>query len=111
MSIIIGTLIFLVRGSVQTAAKGLGWMYAGRFVTGLGIGMLAMLALLYQSEIAHPTPDLSRRADGWLPLPFIYALSVPCAALRIPVLVRFGCSCGSSMSENQDLYQDTSPIP
>jgi MFS family permease len=30
-------------------------VYAGRFCAGMGIGMLAMLAPLYQSEIAHPS--------------------------------------------------------
>jgi MFS family permease len=30
-------------------------VYGGRFLAGMGIGMLAMLAPLYQSEIAHPS--------------------------------------------------------
>jgi MFS family permease len=54
-SIILGCLVFFVGGSLQTSAQHLGSMLAGRFVAGVGIGMLTMLAPLYQSEIAHPS--------------------------------------------------------
>jgi MFS family permease len=50
-AILAGCIIFLIGGAFQTAAQGLGWMYGGRFVAGVGIGMLAMLAPLYQSEV------------------------------------------------------------
>ncbi|KAH7097624.1 general substrate transporter [Auriculariales sp. MPI-PUGE-AT-0066] len=54
-AIIAGCIIFLIGGTIQTAAQGLSWMWGGRFLAGMGIGMLAMLAPLYQSEIAHPS--------------------------------------------------------
>jgi MFS family permease len=54
-SILAGCLVFFIGGALQTSAKAIGWMFAGRFLAGLGIGMLAMLAPLYQSEIAHPS--------------------------------------------------------
>jgi MFS family permease len=51
-AILAGCIIFLIGGTFQTAAQGISWMYAGRFIAGLGIGMLAMLAPLYQSEVS-----------------------------------------------------------
>ncbi|KAF8317910.1 general substrate transporter [Clavulina sp. PMI_390] len=54
-TIIVGTIIFLIGGTLQTAAQNLSMMLGGRFITGMGIGMLAMLAPLYQAEIAHPS--------------------------------------------------------
>ncbi|VDB86957.1 unnamed protein product [Peniophora sp. CBMAI 1063] len=55
IAIIVAVIIFLVGGTIQTAAQNLGMMLAGRFFAGWGIGMLAMLAPLYQAEIAHPS--------------------------------------------------------
>jgi MFS family permease len=55
LSVLVGCMIFFLGGGLQTAAQSLHWIYAGRFVAGMGIGMLAMLAPLYQSEIAHPS--------------------------------------------------------
>jgi len=73
-AIMVGCVVFIIGGSIQTAAQGLSWMWGGRFLgenmtnlphlvvkltvhhpAGMGIGMLAMLAPLYQSEIAHPS--------------------------------------------------------
>lgn len=50
-AIMIGTIIFLIGGTIQTAAQNLSMMLGGRFVAGMGIGMLAMLAPLYQAEV------------------------------------------------------------
>jgi MFS family permease len=50
-AIIAGVVIFLIGGSVQTGAQNFGMMLAGRFFAGFGIGMLAMLAPLYQAEV------------------------------------------------------------
>ena len=55
IAIIVGFLIFLLGGGIQTGAQNIHYMYGGRFLAGMGIGMLAMLAPLYQAEIAHPS--------------------------------------------------------
>ncbi|OSC96354.1 general substrate transporter [Trametes coccinea BRFM310] len=55
VSILAGCLVFLLGGSIQAAAQNIHYMYGGRFLAGMGIGMLAMLAPLYQAEIAHPS--------------------------------------------------------
>ena len=55
IAIIVGCLVFLLGGGVQTGAQNIHYMYGGRFLAGMGIGMLAMLAPLYQAEIAHPS--------------------------------------------------------
>ncbi|KAI0370481.1 general substrate transporter [Pilatotrama ljubarskyi] len=54
-AILAGCLVFLLGGSIQAAAQNIHYMYGGRFLAGMGIGMLAMLAPLYQAEIAHPS--------------------------------------------------------
>ncbi|KIP07315.1 hypothetical protein PHLGIDRAFT_127752 [Phlebiopsis gigantea 11061_1 CR5-6] len=54
-SILAGCITFLIGGGIQTGAQSIRYMYGGRFLAGMGIGMLAMLAPLYQSEIAHPS--------------------------------------------------------
>ena len=54
-AIMVGAIVFIVGGTLQTAAANQGMMMAGRFFAGVGIGMLSMLAPLYQSEIAHPS--------------------------------------------------------
>ncbi|QRV86298.1 Sugar (and other) transporter [Ceratobasidium sp. AG-Ba] len=52
-AIVAGCVVFLVGGCLQTAAQNLGMMMAGRFLAGWGVGQLAHLAPLFQSEIAH----------------------------------------------------------
>lgn len=52
-AIVCGCIIFLVGGCLQTAAQNLKMMMAGRFIAGWGVGQLAHLAPLFQSEIAH----------------------------------------------------------
>ncbi|EPQ25763.1 uncharacterized protein PFL1_06630 [Pseudozyma flocculosa PF-1] len=54
-AIVAGCLVFLFGGSMQTGATGREVMLAGRFFAGFGIGMIALLVPLYQSEIAHPS--------------------------------------------------------
>lgn len=51
----VGSLVFLVGGAVQTAAESLNYLYGGRFVAGLGVGILTMIVPLYQAELAHPS--------------------------------------------------------
>ncbi|CAE6440057.1 unnamed protein product [Rhizoctonia solani] len=52
-AIVVGCIIFIIGGTLQTAAQSLRMMMAGRFLAGWGVGQLAHLAPLFQSEIAH----------------------------------------------------------
>lgn len=54
MTIMIGALVFCIGGGLQTGAQTLSYLYAGRVVAGLGVGVLVMIVPLYQAEIAHP---------------------------------------------------------
>lgn len=53
MAITVGAVIFIIGGVLQTAAKDKGMMMAGRFLAGVAIGQLSLLAPLYQSEICE----------------------------------------------------------
>ncbi|WWC86547.1 uncharacterized protein L201_001424 [Kwoniella dendrophila CBS 6074] len=55
MAITVAGGVFIIGGILQTAAMNKETVFAGRFFAGLGIGMLGVLAPLYQSEIAHPS--------------------------------------------------------
>ncbi|KAI9761954.1 MAG: hypothetical protein M4579_000737 [Chaenotheca gracillima] len=55
LTILFGALIFCLGGAIQTAAQSLGYLYGGRFVAGLGVGVLVMIVPLYQAELAHPS--------------------------------------------------------
>ncbi|KAI0012286.1 MFS sugar transporter-like protein [Xylariaceae sp. FL0662B] len=50
-TILLGSLVFLVGGSIQTAAQTLNYLYAGRALAGLGVGFLTMII----REISHPS--------------------------------------------------------
>ncbi|KAJ6008002.1 hypothetical protein N7540_011978 [Penicillium herquei] len=53
-TIILGSLIFCLGGALQTSAQNLAYLYCGRTIAGLGVGVLVMIIPLYQAEIAHP---------------------------------------------------------
>ena len=53
-TILLGALIFILGGGLQTGAQNLGYLYAGRAIAGLGVGFLVMIIPLYQAELAHP---------------------------------------------------------
>ena len=68
-TILIGALIFLLGGGLQTGAQNLGYLYAGRcmlrwtstvpqlifaVLAGLGVGFLVMIIPPYQAELCHP---------------------------------------------------------
>lgn len=42
-----GVVVFIVGVIVQACAKGPDYIYAGRFVTGMGVGTLSMIVPLY----------------------------------------------------------------
>ncbi|KAF5391080.1 hypothetical protein D9757_003132 [Collybiopsis confluens] len=51
----VGALVYLLGGALQTGARNIDMMWAGRFFAGFGVGVMADLAPLYQAEIAHPS--------------------------------------------------------
>ncbi|CAO2653429.1 Nn.00g028400.m01.CDS01 [Neocucurbitaria sp. VM-36] len=55
MTIMIGALIFCLGGALQTGAQALSYLYSGRAIAGLGVGILCMIIPLYQAELAHPS--------------------------------------------------------
>jgi len=50
-----GAAIYILGGALQTGAKNLDMMLAGRFFAGFGVGIMTDLAPIYQAEIAHPS--------------------------------------------------------
>jgi len=48
ITIIIGSVMFLLGGALQTGASNLEFLYSGRFFAGFGVGMLVMIIPLYQ---------------------------------------------------------------
>ncbi|KAI1501476.1 MFS transporter [Biscogniauxia marginata] len=55
LTIMLGAVIFILGGAIQTAAQTIDYLYAGRAIAGLGVGFLTMIIPVYQSEIAHPS--------------------------------------------------------
>ncbi|KAF2024666.1 MFS sugar transporter-like protein [Setomelanomma holmii] len=53
-TIMSGALVFCLGGALQTGAQGLSYLYAGRLLAGLGVGILCMIIPVYQGELAHP---------------------------------------------------------
>ncbi|KAK1468037.1 hypothetical protein CCUS01_06741 [Colletotrichum cuscutae] len=53
-SIMVAVVIFTIGSSIQTAAVNYDMLVGGRFIGGLGIGMLSMVVPLYISEISPP---------------------------------------------------------
>jgi MFS family permease len=47
-AIIIGCIIYLVGGALQTGAANLNYLWAGRWLAGLGVGFLVMIVPIYQ---------------------------------------------------------------
>lgn len=54
-TIVIGSIVYLLGGALQTGAANLNMLWAGRWLAGVGVGFLVMIIPLYQSEIAHPS--------------------------------------------------------
>lgn len=54
-TILIGAVVFILGGGLQTGARNLAYLYAGRAIAGLGVGILVMIVPLYQAELAHPS--------------------------------------------------------
>jgi len=54
VSLMIGSLIFMVGSIVQAASSSVAVMLVGRFISGCSIGVLSTVVPLYQSELAPP---------------------------------------------------------
>ncbi|KAL4257066.1 major facilitator superfamily protein [Pleurotus pulmonarius] len=55
ITIQIGAAVYILGGALQTGARNIDFMYAGRFFAGFGVGIMSDLAPLYQAKIAHPS--------------------------------------------------------
>ncbi|KAK4612616.1 High-affinity glucose transporter [Fulvia fulva] len=53
-SIVMAVIVFIIGSALQTAAMDYSMLVVARFIGGLGIGMLSMVAPLYISEISPP---------------------------------------------------------
>jgi sugar porter (SP) family MFS transporter len=54
-TILAGASVFCLGGALQTGAQSLAYLYSGRAIAGLGVGILCMIIPLYQAELAHPS--------------------------------------------------------
>lgn len=48
LAIIVGCIIYLLGGALQTGAMNLNLLWAGRWLAGLGVGFLVMIVPIYQ---------------------------------------------------------------
>jgi MFS family permease len=48
LAIIIGCIIYLIGGAFQTGAMNLNYLWAGRWLAGVGVGFLVMIVPIYQ---------------------------------------------------------------
>ncbi|KAB8338936.1 hypothetical protein FH972_021876 [Carpinus fangiana] len=55
LTIMIGAIIFILGGALQTGADHINYLYSGRVFAGVGVGFLTMVIPVYQSELAHPS--------------------------------------------------------
>ncbi|KAF2672126.1 general substrate transporter [Microthyrium microscopicum] len=55
ITIMTGALIFCLGGALQTGARSLSYLYAGRSLAGIGVGFLVMIVPIYQAELCHPS--------------------------------------------------------
>lgn len=53
-TLLLGSVVFIDGSICQTAVNAISALYAGRFIAGMGVGILNMIIPLFQSEITHP---------------------------------------------------------
>ncbi|RAK98461.1 putative MFS monosaccharide transporter [Aspergillus ibericus CBS 121593] len=53
-TVVVAVFIFCIGVIVQACTKDAGYIFGGRFVTGLGVGNLSMIVPLYNAELAPP---------------------------------------------------------
>ncbi|KAL4980438.1 general substrate transporter [Aspergillus desertorum] len=52
-TLVLGSVLFIIGGIIQTAAVNLGMLYFSRIFSGFGIGVLVEMVPMFQAEIAH----------------------------------------------------------
>jgi len=52
-TLVLGSILFLVGGILQTAAEAIGMLYVGHLIAGFGIGILVEIVPQFQAEISH----------------------------------------------------------
>ncbi|KAJ1305654.1 hypothetical protein OPQ81_000650 [Rhizoctonia solani] len=57
-------ILFALGGALQTAAKNLQWIYAGRFISGLAVGATSLISPYYIAEIS-PTKHRARTVGAF----------------------------------------------
>lgn len=55
LTLLTGSVIFVLGGGLQAGAKTLNFLYSGRAIAGLGVGILIMIIPPYQAELCHPS--------------------------------------------------------
>ncbi|ORY94966.1 general substrate transporter [Syncephalastrum racemosum] len=81
-AIMLGSVVFLIGGILQTVAQNVDTMMAGRFVTGLGVGAESALVPMYIAEIA-PRKLRGRLGTLWQFL--------VCCGIMVSYWVDYGC--------------------
>ncbi|KAK9454983.1 general substrate transporter [Dipodascopsis uninucleata] len=54
-TIMAATIVFIFGSSLQCGAQNISYLFAGRFIGGMGVGNLTMIIPLYQAELSHPS--------------------------------------------------------
>jgi len=85
LTIMLGAIVFCLGGGLQTGAQGLGFLYSGRLIAGLGVGIMVMIIPLYQAEIAHPS--IRGRITGLQQ--FMLAIGAAVAGKRLPIFLLY----------------------
>lgn len=57
LTVLVAVAVFCVGVIVQACTQNKDYVFAGRFVTGLGVGSLSMVVPLYNAELVRPTRD------------------------------------------------------
>ncbi|KAG6911521.1 hypothetical protein DXG01_011823 [Tephrocybe rancida] len=72
-TLFVGAVVFTIGGAIQTFTSGFWTMFAGRFVSGFGVGLLSTIVPIYQSEISPPNHrgalacmEFTGNIIGWL---------------------------------------------
>lgn len=61
VTVVVAVVIFCVGVIVQACTQNPDFVYAGRFVTGLGVGNLSMIVPLYNAELVHSLSIIIRQ--------------------------------------------------